>query len=80
MPGMEVNSDGTVKVNGEKAAKITAGGKTFFFNDPLMTVKNLPVKIVEKIKVIDKRKVVRLRVPKVHPLQRRRKSGWTDKR
>lgn len=56
MPGMEVDADGTVKVNGEKVDKITVGGKTFFFNDPSMAVKNLPAKIVEKIKVIDKKK------------------------
>lgn len=56
MPGMEVDSDGTVKVNGEKVDKITVGGKTFFFNDPSMAVKNLPAKIVDKIKVVDKKK------------------------
>lgn len=56
MPGMEVDDDGTVKVNGEAVDKITVGGKTFFFNDPAMAVKNLPAKVVDKIKVIDKDK------------------------
>lgn len=56
MPGMEVSSDGTVKVNGEAVDKITVGGKTFFFNDPAMALKNLPAKIVDKIKVVDKDK------------------------
>lgn len=56
MPGMEVDEDGTVKVNGEPVDKITVGGKTFFFNDPSMALKNLPAKIVDKIKVIDKDK------------------------
>lgn len=55
MPGMEVADDGTVKINGEAVDKITVGGKTFFFNDPAMAVKNLPAKIVDKIKVIDKK-------------------------
>lgn len=55
MPGMEVAPDGTVTVNGEKVDKITVGGKTFFFNDPSMAVKNLPAKIVDKIKVMDKK-------------------------
>lgn len=55
MPGMEVAPDGTVMVNGEKVDKITIGGKTFFFNDPAMVVKNLPAKVVERIKVIDKK-------------------------
>ena len=55
MPGMEVAPDGTVMVNGEKVDKITIGGKTFFFNDPAMAVKNLPAKVVERIKVVDKK-------------------------
>lgn len=56
MPGMEVGEDGTVKVNGEAVDKITVGGKTFFFNDPSIALKNLPAKIVDKIKVVDKTK------------------------
>ena len=56
MPGMEVSSDGSVTLNGEKIDKITVGGKTFFFNDPTAALRNLPAKIVEKIKVIDKTK------------------------
>ena len=55
MPGMEVGEDGSVTVNGEQVDKITVGGKTFFFDDPSMAVKNLPAKIVDKIKVIDKK-------------------------
>ena len=54
MPGMEIAEDGTVKVNGEPVDKITVGGRTFFFNDPSAALKNLPAKIVDKIKVIDR--------------------------
>lgn len=56
MPGMDVDENGSVTVNGEQVDKITVGGKTFFFDDPTMAVKNLPAKIVDKIKVIDKDK------------------------
>ena len=56
MPGMKVEEDGTVTLNGEKIDKITVGGKTFFFNDPTAALKNLPAKLVDKIKVIDKTK------------------------
>ena len=56
MPGMEIGEDGSVSVNGEKVNKITVGGKTFFFDDPNAALKNLPAKIVDKIKVIDKTK------------------------
>ena len=54
MPGMDVSGDGTVKYNGETIQKITVGGKTFFFDDPKMALKNLPAKVVDKVKVIDK--------------------------
>jgi len=55
MPGIEVSKDGKVTVNGESVSKITVGGKTFFFDDVNMALKNLPAKIVNKIRVIDKK-------------------------
>ena len=54
MPGVEVGEDGSVKVNGETVKKITVGGKTFFFDDPSTAVNNLPARIVDKVKVLDK--------------------------
>ena len=51
MPGIQVSEDGTATVNGEKVDRITVGGKTFFFGDPSMALKNLPAKIVSRIKV-----------------------------
>lgn len=51
MPGMIVGSDGSVSVNGEKVSRITVGGKTYFFDEPSIALKNLPAKIVERIKV-----------------------------
>ena len=56
MPGVKVDDDGSVTVNGEKVDRITVGGKTFFFSDPTMAVTNLPAKIVEKIQIVDKEK------------------------
>lgn len=53
MPGFEVSESGQVKVNGQSVSKITVNGKTFFFDDPTMAVKNLPAKIVDKIKITD---------------------------
>ena len=53
MPGFEVAPDGSVTQNGVAISKITVNGKTFFFDDPSVAVKNLPAKIVEKIKVTD---------------------------
>lgn len=56
MPGMKVSNDGSVKVNGENIDKITMDGKTLFMKEPAMAVRNLPAKIVEKVKVIDRAK------------------------
>lgn len=55
MPGMEVSESGTIKYNGETIPRITVGGKTFFSDDPSMALKNLPAKIIDKVKVIDKK-------------------------
>ncbi len=54
MPGVEVGEDGTVKVGGKEVSKITVGGKTFFLGDNKATLDNLPARIVDKVKVIDK--------------------------
>ena len=51
MPGIQVLEDGTATVNGEKVDRITVGGKTFFFGDPSMALRNIPARIVERIKV-----------------------------
>lgn len=56
MPGIEVGENGAVTVNGEPIENITVGGRTFFFNDPTAALKNLPAKIVDKIKVVDENK------------------------
>lgn len=55
LPGVEVNSDGSVTANGKTISKITIDGKTFFLDDPSLASKNIPAKIVEKVKVIEKK-------------------------
>ncbi len=42
-------------VNGESISKITIDGKTFFLNDPQLATKNIPAKMVNKLKVIQKK-------------------------
>ena len=54
MPGFEFTEDGKVKVNGEEVDRITVNGRTFFFGDQATTLNNLPAKVVDKIRVIDK--------------------------
>ncbi len=55
LPGVEVSSDGTVTANGETISKITIDGKTFFLDDPQLATKNIPAKIIEKVKVVEKK-------------------------
>lgn len=53
LPGVEVNDDGSIKVNGKDVNKILVNGKTFFGNDPTITTRNLTKDIIEKIQVSD---------------------------
>lgn len=55
LPGVEVSEDGSVTANGERITKITIDGKTFFLDDPQLATKNLPAKMVEKVKVVKKK-------------------------
>jgi hypothetical protein len=53
LPGIEVDKDGNITINGKAVSKITVDGKEFFGNDPLMATRNLPKDIVDKIQVTD---------------------------
>lgn len=55
LPGVEVEADGSITANGETIKKITIDGKTFFLDDPQLASKNIPAKIVEKVKVVEKK-------------------------
>ena len=55
LPGVEVNSDGSITANGETIKKITIDGKTFFLDDPQLASKNLPAKMIEKVKVVERK-------------------------
>ena len=55
LPGIEIGSDGSITANGETIKKITIDGKTFFLDDPQLASKNIPAKIIEKVKVVEKK-------------------------
>ncbi|MDX9781373.1 MAG: outer membrane beta-barrel family protein [Bacteroidales bacterium] len=55
LPGIEVDSDGKITANGKEITKIMIDGKAFFLNDPQLATKNLPAKIIEKVKVVEKK-------------------------
>ncbi len=53
LPGVEIDEEGKIKVNGKEVNKILVNGKPFFGNDPSITIKNLTKEIIEKIQVVD---------------------------
>ena len=55
LPGVEVSEDGSITYNGESIKKITIEGRTFFLDDPQLASKNIPAKLVNKLKVIKKK-------------------------
>jgi Outer membrane protein beta-barrel family/Carboxypeptidase regulatory-like domain len=53
LPGVEVDMDGNVIVQGKKISKVLVDGKEFFGSDVLLAIRNLPADIVDKLEVID---------------------------
>lgn len=55
LPGVEVDSDGTITAQGEEVKNITVDGKKFFGNDPKMATKNIPADAIKKVQVFDQK-------------------------
>ena len=53
LPGVEVDTEGNITVNGKSVNKILVNGKPFFGNDPTITTRNLTKDIIEKIQITD---------------------------
>ena len=53
LPGVEVDENGKITVNGKEVNKILVNGKPFFGNDPTITTRNLTKDIIEKIQITD---------------------------
>ncbi|MFM7018227.1 carboxypeptidase-like regulatory domain-containing protein [Flavobacterium sp.] len=52
LPGVEVNADGEVEVEGKKVTKLMVEGKDFFDGDTKLGVKNIPSDAIDKIQVL----------------------------
>ena len=52
LPGVEVNKDGEIEVEGKKVQKIMVEGKDFFDGDTKLATKNIPADALEKIQVL----------------------------
>jgi len=52
LPGVEVNEDGQIEVEGKVVNKLMVNGKDFFDGDTKLASKNIPSKAVDKIQVL----------------------------
>jgi hypothetical protein len=53
LPGVMVDRDGNIVVNGKPVNRILVDGKTFFGDDPKMATRNLPANVIDKVQVVD---------------------------
>ncbi|PVX46320.1 carboxypeptidase-like protein [Flavobacterium sp. 103] len=52
LPGVEVNADGEIEVEGKKVTKLMVEGKDFFDGDTKLGVKNIPADAIDKVQVL----------------------------
>jgi len=53
LPGVQVDKEGNIAVNGKAVNRILVDGKTFFGDDPKMATRNLPANAIDKVQVVD---------------------------
>ena len=54
LPGIEVDTDGTITAQGEEVQNVLVDGREFFGRDPRIATRNLPADAVEQVDVYDK--------------------------
>lgn len=52
MPGVEINDDGEVEVEGKAVGKVMIDGKEFFDGDTKLATKNIPANAIDKVQVL----------------------------
>lgn len=55
LPGVEVDTDGGITAGGKKVTKILVDGKEFFSDDPKVASQNLPVNMIDKLQVVERK-------------------------
>lgn len=55
LPGVEVDESGKITANGKEVTKILLDGKEFFSDDPKVASKNIPVEMIQKLQVVDRK-------------------------
>ena len=54
-PGMEIDRNGKITVNGEKVDKVLLDGEEFFGDDPTLITRNIRGDMVDKVQLYDKK-------------------------
>ena len=54
MPGVEINDDGQIEIEGKQVSKVMVEGKDFFDGDTKLATKNIPSNAVDKVEVLKK--------------------------
>ncbi|MBJ2174783.1 TonB-dependent receptor [Aureibaculum sp. A20] len=52
MPGLEINDDGQIQVEGKTVTKLMVDGKNFFDGDTKLATKNIPSNAVDKVEIL----------------------------
>ena len=52
LPGVEINDDGQIEVEGKVVSKVMVDGKDFFDGDSKLATKNIPSNAVDKVQVL----------------------------
>ncbi|MFS4482467.1 carboxypeptidase regulatory-like domain-containing protein [Hyunsoonleella sp. 2307UL5-6] len=52
LPGVEVNDEGQIEVEGQRVTKVMVDGKDFFDGDSKLATKNIPSNAVDKVQVL----------------------------
>lgn len=52
LPGIEVNDDGEIEVEGKRVTKVMVEGEDFFDGDSKLASKNIPAKALDKVEVL----------------------------
>lgn len=53
LPGITIDEDGKIFVNGKQVKKVMVDGKDFFRSNPNLSIKNIPAHIMDKLQVIE---------------------------
>ena len=52
LPGVEVNADGEIEVEGKKVGKVMVEGKDFFDGDSKIATQNIPANAIDKVEIL----------------------------